>query len=458
MWVRAISGTVVSLLVVVVGIFAFRADGTPVHDVALTDGSIWASGGRSGYWGRVNTGSHSLDLVVRGAGAVKENAEVKPDILQDGRNVVGVTNEHELLAIDTRTGEPLGEPVEAPAPSFEHRSPIHEPDTVAMHGDTIAVVDHASGTVWAKRLDHDGGTALEGLMDSPLHNQLGRATSVTVSVDGDIMAVSAESGTVVEIPAEGDGFGEPETTDLPFSGSQVADITAVGDRWVVLDLEDGQVHAEGMNRPQAAPEGGEGERDQRLALATLQQPGPESDVVAVQTVSRAGYVQISEDTKSPGEVGIDSGLDPESSRARYIKLSRPVMNGDCLYGAWGNGNEVRWSSACGAVNEGVTTLQRVGSPTRQNGVAVRHNRGKVLLNDLDTGRIFDLSLPGDTRIDTWPGGARRERQEGYTPDWQKAQSASEPAKTSGAKPARSPKPTSTSSTSSPKKKPGTPSG
>src|SRR5699024_7496932 len=45
LWVRMISGTIVAVLVAVAAIFALRADGEPVHDVALTDGNVWVSGG-----------------------------------------------------------------------------------------------------------------------------------------------------------------------------------------------------------------------------------------------------------------------------------------------------------------------------------------------------------------------------------------------------------------------------
>ncbi len=47
----------------------------------------------------------------------------------------------------------------------------------------------------------------------------------------------------------------------------------------------------------------------------------------------------------------------------------------------------------------------------QEGVVFRTNRGQILLNDLDTGRVFDIALTGDVRIDTWPGGAPRSEPE-----------------------------------------------
>lgn len=445
MWVRMISGTVVFLLVAVAAIFAFRADGTPVHDVSLADGNIWVSSGATGYWGRVNTGSHSLDVVHSGAKADsprdRKGQRTRPDIVQDGHNVIAISETEELLALDTRTGEAVGGPVQAPPLTVPFGTRFLPPDTVALGGETVAVVDHSSGNIWAKRLDAEGGTSLEGLMDSPVYNQLGEAAAVTVSLDGDIMAVSAESGTVVEIPTEGDGFGSPERTDLPFDGSRMADITAVGDRWVVLDLEEGLVHAEDVEDPQSLPEGGEGTPGEKLVLALLQQPGPESDVAAVQTVSHAAYVQIDEDVSQSGDHGVISELDEDDERVDFINFDRPVMNGDCLYAAWGNGPEVVWGSACGEEQRSSSTLGHQSNTIRRNGVAVRQNAGKVVLNDLDNGRVFDLSLEGDPRIDTWPEGAERRQAPSYTPRYQREESSS-PTNA----PAGSPRPTSTSTT------------
>lgn len=449
MWVRMISGTVVGLLVVVAGIFAVRAEGTAVHDVALTDGSIWVSGGRTGYWGRVNTGSHALDAIVGGAGRTPasgaKDVVARPDVLQDGRNAIGITGvtdgttqERTIVAFDTVTGTPVKGSATVPPTRITTGDRYFTPDMVALGGNTLAVVDHDTGSIWGIRLDPKGGTSIDGFTDEgPLYTELGPRAAVTVSEDGDIMATSAKSGTVVEIPAEDEGFGRPNRTDLPFEDSRLADITAVGDEWVVLDLEEAMVHSEGMDKPRPLPGGGS-EEDGDLALAALQQAGPTSDTVAVQTIERAEYVPIDEDADTNTDSGVSSGLDAKAERARFMKISRPVLNGDCLYGAWGRGNGVLWGSACGDDTAQVAEIGVEGDLARRSGVAVRHNRGQVILNDLDTGRVFDLSVTVDPRIDTWPGGASRAEPAPYVPDFLRNRSSS---------PSRSP--SSTSSTSAP---------
>ena len=424
-WLRVASGGVVALLVAVAAIYAWRADGQPVHDVALTDGGIWVSGGRTGYWGRVNTGGHELDLVVQGAGR-SGNGEgvVRPDVLQDGRQAIGVTADRQLVAIDTRTGEPVRdgsgsvETVQMPEPHWATGQDFQRPDLVALGGGTLAFVDHDTGRIVGTRLDPEGGSSIGELAEVGPLDTVGPRASITVDSDGDIMAVSAQSGRVVEIPAKGDGFGTPKRTSLGFSG-RAADITAVGDAWVVLDLETGEVMAEGLEQPQALPVSNE-EAGQSLVVATLQQPGPASHVVAYSTVESAGFMRIDSESDGDNEGEITSGIDEDgadsgSSRSRFNRISRPALNGPCLYAAWGEGGTIRWGRTCTQDKRPTVELPTEGEQTRRNGVAVRQARGQLVLNDLDTGRVFDLSLPDDVRIDTWPGGAPRDEIERYEP-------------------------------------------
>ncbi|WP_162253953.1 hypothetical protein [Janibacter sp. Soil728] len=403
-WLRAISGALVTLLVVVIGILAVRADGQPVHDVALTDGSVWVSGGRTGDWARVNTGAHGFDLVMQEAApGAGESTAARPDVLQDGRNAVGVTSDLRLVAFDSRTGEPIDGVVQVPPPTYVTGVDFHEPGLVAMHGNTLAVVDQTTGRVWAKRLDPKGGTPIGDLRDNGGLATVGANAAVTVDLDGDVMAVSADTGIVVEIPAKGTGFGSPERTDLGFTGGRAADITAVGDTWVVLDLEKGEVHVEGQDSPQELPGESQPTAGVTLTMATLQQPGPSSDVVAFQTRERAGYLPVTQGSvQANGSAGIVSGMVSDKRTTRYQRISEPAVNGDCLYAAWGDGAAVRWGSVCGAQEVPAGELSSPGTLARRHGVAVRHNRGQLLLNDLDTGRVYDLTLTGDLRIDTWP--------------------------------------------------------
>lgn len=430
MWLRVVSGTIVGLLVVVGGIIAVRADGEQVHDVAVTDGRVWVSGGRTGHWGRVNTGAHALDLIVQGAGTSKPKEMAhRPDILQDGRNVIGITKDWEFVAIDGRTRKVVDGGTDIDPPVRPTGDEYRLPEVAAMNGDTFAVVHQETGRVYAQRLDPSGGTSIDGLTDQAPLATIGGYASVAVDHDGDVMAVSAETGRVVEIPVAGDGFGSPQRHDLDFS-SPAADITAVGDEWVVLDLESGQIHTEGLEEPQPLPEGADTEGDS-VITAALQQPGPADEVVAVQTMGQASFVRIEDDGDHEDRAAITSGVDPdpEAERARYNKISPPVVSGDCLYAAWGRGSAIHWARACGEDRVTASQIRNQGDVERFSGVTVRYNRGQVVLNDLDTGRVFDLTLDGILRIDTWPGGAPRAEPRRYTPPHAQEPSTSDTSST-----------------------------
>ena len=426
-WVRVVSGTVVALLVAVLAIFAVRADGEPVHDVAMTDGGVWVSGGRTGHWARVSTGAHAFDVVLDGAGDIPEQdyravpgerspGHVRtPDVLQDGRHAVGVTSQGELVGFDTRTGEAL-----EPGPSLPERAPqtgqlYFQPDIVDLRGGTIAMVDSTDGQVWAVRLDPSGRADLSGLgPGAPTVADIGGSAAVAVDVTGNVKAVSAETGEVVDIPVEGDGFGAPERTDVEIDGI-AADVTAVGEDWVVMDGASGEIfHEREPTEPETLPDGGQvGEEGTGLVVAALQQPGPEADRVAVQTVAGTAFVDLAESVGGEQPPEIVSGLDAQDRFTRQIKISRPVVLGDCVTAAWGRASSILHARACEPGSTGVSQISPAGDTGRRAGVAVRYNQGQLVLNDLETGRVYDLALPTDElRIDTWPVPATRRTPSG----------------------------------------------
>lgn len=407
-WLKVVSGGVVALLVAVVAIFAVRHPGRPVHDVALGDGSVWVSGGRTTYWARVNPGSRGFDLVLPGGGSSGSEAGViRPDVLQDGPHAVGVTSDRSLVPFDTRTGEVLEGRPTVPEPDVGTGQEFFRPDVVDLRGGTIAMVDEATGQVWAKRLDPKGETDLTDFHTgrSPIVT-VGGAASLTVDIHGNVKAVSAAHGVVVDVPVEGDGFGAPERTSLGFNG-RFADITAIGERWVVMDGESGDIYHEGQDGdPDQIPDGGT-QPGVEVVKAALQQPGEDTGRVAVQTLTKAAYVGLDEGS-SGEEPEIVAGLEERDPAVRNQHITRPVVTGDCLVAAWGRTHALYYGRLCGEGQAQVSEIAQAGDTGRRNGVAVRYNRGQVVLNDLDTGRVYDISLDTkDVRVDTWPQGAPR---------------------------------------------------
>lgn len=405
-WLTVVSGTVVAVLVVVLAILAVRSPGRPVHDVSLGDGTVWVSGGQTTYWARVDPGAHGFDLVIPGAGSSgPEQDVVRPDVLQDGRHAVGVTVDRTLVPFDTRTGEVLEGRPKVPDPQVETGEDFYMPGLVDLRGSTIAMVERTTGRVWAQRLDPKGGDDLTGFHTglTPVAT-VGPDAAVAVDIYGNVKAVSAQRGVVVDVPAEGAGFGEPEEESLGFSG-RLADITAVGDRWVVMDGETGNIYHEGQTAdPRQIPDGGS-QPGLDLVMAALQQPGPDADKVGVQTITTAAFVDLDSST---GRAEIASGLDENDAAIRNHQISRPLATGECLLAAWGQQSVLLFGEVCGDEQVQVSQIFEAGDVGRRAGVAVRYNRGRRLLNDLDTGRVFDLDLAAhENRIDTWPKGAPR---------------------------------------------------
>lgn len=395
-----VSGTLFTLAVGVSAVFAARSTGEPVHEIALGDGGVWVTSGESGMWGRVDRGANQLGTVVPGGASQETSSTRRADVLQDGRLVVGVSADGALVPLDAATGQAGEGRGQLPKATYSSGDRLYRPPLVDLRGRTIAMVEPGTGRVWAQRLDADGVGDLSAMTTSspPLATVDQGDAAVAVDVDGNVKVVSATTGTVLDIPAEGDGFGEPERATLELGGNGV-DITAVGDRWVVLDPTNGRVWVEGQDDPQnvdGAPSGGDGPP----LYAALQVPGVEADSVAVTTDLKT--VLVGTQGSGTSRRGIDFGQSTQAVSIRSHFVARPVVNGPCLLGVRSQGTRVRYQVVCSDETLPATEVVLPGNLARSTPVVLRLNRGQVLVNDLDTGRVLDLSLDRELRIDTWP--------------------------------------------------------
>lgn len=408
-WLSVLSAGVVTLAVVMAAIFGSRADGQPVQDLDLGDGSVWVSGGRGGDWAVVDTGAHAFGLVIEGEPSSGRAAQVRrADVLQDGRHVVGMTAAGEFFGIDSDTGE-RGESITVELPTSGRGELWHPVNVVDLRGGTVAIVDWSTGEVRARRINDPSRVDLEGLSESEPLARLGGRTAVAVDVEGNVKAVSAEAATVVDIPVSGEGFGTPESTQLDLQARDFADITAVGDRWVVMDSA-GTIFHEG---DPSDPEEIQDSVDPNLGIvfAALQQPGEDAEEVAVQSIGSASFVGLGTSSGGDDSPTILAALRSGPGMATDTRLSRPAVVDGCLAAAWGERHLITYAQSCEPGEVPAAGLSAQGDLPRRNGVAVRVNRGQLLLNDLDTGRVYDPSLTtASIRIDTWPKGAVRDRK------------------------------------------------
>ena len=368
---------------------AVTTQGSTVHEAEVGDGGVWVSSSAQAKFGRLNTQARQLDAGV--ATALADGSKV--DILQDGAAVVGVATGNTLLPIDVRTATSGDSGAAAPAP-LSGRPGQFVPATVDLRGGTIATVDPKTGKVWAQRVDPKGG--IESLQDitttaKPLAT-IGGNASLAVDTSGAVIAASGATGRVVTIAPRGDTLAKPVTVATGVR-APLLDVTAVGSTWVLYDASKDELHVEGRDEPISAGAtlgGG-------TAYAALQQPGPEADSVVLANSVAARPIRLD------GGEGV-GGVEVRDQANRSVEpplVTRPVVLRGCLHAAWAETGNVFYGANCGrrdAVAAG--SLGGAAKEVVRDGVAFRVNRGNIVLNQLDTGDVWDLDSTKQ-KIDNW---------------------------------------------------------
>ncbi|MCW2833011.1 MAG: hypothetical protein JWN68_964 [Nocardioides sp.] len=358
--VAVASNTALLLAAGAVIAYAVAADGYQAHEAQLNDGGIWVVNGDSGIYGRINKPINQLDTSV-----LSDGGEDRPlDVVQDGAVVVAVDRKASTAQVIDPFSSKLDPAAKVSIPS--------EGDQQAA-GGTFASLDPETGDVWAVQLDPQRGRPVITSLDSqsdPLAS-VGEGAALAVSQSGSLIATSAEEGTVTYVVPAGDGFAKPRTEDLPAAAGAPSAVTAVGDEVVTFDAATGQLSVIGG-------------ASATLPLdAVLQQPGPAADSVLVATHDQLMDVDLSTGTA----VVVTDGLDG--------KPAEPVRLGACSYAAWSRGDgEV--AVRCGDDEAETTDLGGDASE-----LTFRLNRGEIVLNDNNSGAVWDIDAPEPKRIDNW---------------------------------------------------------
>ncbi len=357
---RAAIAANLALLVTVGAVVAYAvsADGYPSHRTDLNDGGIWVTSNADGIFGRINKPIGQAD------GALFADQDDNLDIVQQDAAVVGVNlTQHLLTSIDPSTVQPV-EGEEATIPTGAR---------VVMAGNTLAVLDPSDGRVWAQRIDsHAGLPSVTALADAaePL-GEVGGTAALTVTTSGAVLASSAETDRLVRWRATGADFAEAEELPLELDLGASPSLTAVGERPVVLDGDTGSlVVVDGGSA--ALPPG-----------SVLQQPGPAAGSVVVATRTEL--------------LDVDLGTGDATALAADLsgRPTAPVRLGACRYGAWSGGRGAVVTVCRGAEPQ---TGHLVSDATD---LVFRVNRGQILLNDRDSGAVWDLDSDSPARIDDW---------------------------------------------------------
>ena len=340
--------------------YAVAADGYQAHEAQLNDGGIWVVHGDRGIYGRINKPINQLDTVVFNA----NGGDRSLDIVQDGAVVVALDKTARTAqVIDPVTSQLVADAlVSVPTDGVQQAA-----------GSSLASIDRETGDLWAVRLDPQRGDlqldSLEAQSD-PLVS-VGERAALAVSQSGDVVATSAEEGTITYVVHRDDGFATPRTRDLPSASGEPSAVTTVGDEVVTFDETSGQLSVIGGGSVTLA-------RD-----LVLQQPGPAASSVLVA------------DSASVLAVDLDTGSTRVIADAASGTPTEPVRLGACSYAAW-SGGQGTVAVQCG---DGETQSSRLDG--NASALTFRVNRGEIVLNDDTSGAVWDLDSPQPEKIDNW---------------------------------------------------------
>jgi len=394
--VGVISTVVIVVLALLLTWLATRAEGETLRKAELNDGGVWVTTSAQSRFGRINKPAGQLDAAV--AATSPDNTGL--DIIQDGAAVVGIVKAtNQATPINVRTGL-LQESSVLTLPSPVPGQPGGAAATIDLRGGSIATIDPATGKLRVQRVNAAVGvTSLDKLASTvaPVAT-LGAGATVAVSVDGTVYAVSASSGQLAVVsPVPAGGFAEASVRDLGFTAAAVQ-LTVVGDRWVVFDPATGLVRADGLAAPVdvTARLGLTGSGKGTAYTAVVQQPGPDADTVAIAGPRGLTQVVLRGDLPPGGEV-----LLPGAAASATQVPAAPVRIGRCIHAAWAGEGQTYYGRSCTDAPVEALALDTRGTGARVDGVRLRVNRGLVVLNDLDSGTVFDVDSDKPVKIDDW---------------------------------------------------------
>ena len=357
---------VVAVVASVIAAFAVHATGNVVQRPDLNNSGIWASSDADALFGRFNKSASTTEFALAPKGVAPPSGV---DVLQDGNTVVG----HDLakgalIPVDTLLAQP----------DFDKAVGVEAGSLVDLRGGTLAVMEPASGKVWAIRTNQSAEPLdLSGLdpASKPLV-ELDKApggvdptavASLSVGWDGAVHAATA-SGKSLLVKASGSGFEAPILGSLG-AGLTSVQVAALGSEMAVLDAAGGVIHLPGGKAQQLEGVGAE---------ARIQQAGDDLDTVLVATSTRLL------------QVGFD-GVVTSLIEAGNGEPAAPASLGTCRFAAW-SGNPGWVASACDGQSAGTPLKMdsRAGLGSSLVDPVFRVNWNRLILNDRKTGRIYDL--------------------------------------------------------------------
>ncbi|WP_353988141.1 Ig-like domain-containing protein [Ruicaihuangia caeni] len=326
-------------------------DGFPVTDVDLDQRTVWVTNGEDLLAGRLNRQIEELDASVHAMSAAL-------DIVQHGEHVFLVDDDLGTVERIDPAFTDLAQQAQLPAGA-----------EVRLGGTTMAILEPRAGSLWVTDVANE--LSFDPITMEPTA-ELGSNAEVTVTRDGAVYATSPGEGLLYRFDGA-DSEPTERSLDVPLNHQ----LTAVGDRAVVLDL-DGDTVLTGDGRSTELPVPG----------IHLQLPGDEAASVLVAAAD--GLLRVPLDG---GEV--QHAVLEGAASARAEGVAAPVWLNGCAHGAWADSQRYqRWCDDADAVS------QEIDTPAQGSEFRFRVNRDVVALNDLSTGNVWLIDA-NMRLVDNW---------------------------------------------------------
>lgn len=339
---RSWQALVVVLLALALGVAAILSPGLVQADVRLDEGTVYP-------------GNQDLAMVGTLNAQIDELADATP---------VGTSRFNILQHEDTVL-------VHGPASSSLVRynpgrnrleAPLQLPSNaqVSLGGQLIAVSSPDNGRVWFGEAD----TVLRfDFQSQKATMEIGEFGVSTITTTGQLISLNVQTSELMR-PGDDD---EPDRVRLPFSIDADApnvQLSAVGDRAVVLDANAGRIWVEGM-----------ADWFEVSGAGTAQLAAPAPDALGGEDGARAIYAT---------QAGLIA-VTPDGPRSLSGQLDagpiRPVQVDDCVYAAFGN----QFVKKCRGEAAHIIDVPEVPAGAQ---LTFHVNRSTVILNDMASGVIW----------------------------------------------------------------------
>ena len=362
---------VVGVLAIALGVAAYASPGLDRADMHLDEGTIFAINRNRAMVGMVNTQIESLESATT-------VADRKSSVLQSDDLVLVRGEDSNTLTRYNQSRNRLESPMVLPTGA-----------DVQLTGSRLLVTSPQNGRVWFG--EADDVLAMDPDKDKAQF-EVGINGVATLTAKGSLIGLDVNTSSLVR-----EVNGERESTKLPFKLDPdrvgAVELSAVGDRAVVLDRVGARIWVEGTTQVFDVS----GAANAKLLPPVDQIMGGKEDVRAVYA-TEAGLIGVTPD-----------GVRSLSGEVKGAPVE-PVQVGSCLYGAFGT----TFVKRCGDAGTSTREIPGYNAPASAM-LSLQVNRRTVALNEGQSGVVW-LVDQNMARIDNWEEFVTKDSEEPPPPD------------------------------------------